>query len=82
MTICWKAVKQYFTVLLFIFQYYPVCNFGKFINVGLGALSGVKGFIIIRVVVIQGWRTPANLWIAISVLVLASITCCLVDFMK
>ena len=25
-------MEQYFTVMLFVFQLYPVCNFGKFIN--------------------------------------------------
>ena len=35
MTNHWKAVKQYFTVVLFTFQIYPVCNFGKFSNFGL-----------------------------------------------
>ena len=28
MTISWKGVEQYFTVVLFVFQFYPVCNFG------------------------------------------------------
>ena len=32
----WKSVGQYFTMVLFIFQFYPVCNLGKFINFGLG----------------------------------------------
>ena len=32
----WKAVEQFFTVVLFVFQLYPVCNFGTFINYGLG----------------------------------------------
>ena len=31
----WKAVEQCFTVVLFDFQCYPVCNFGKFISFGL-----------------------------------------------
>ena len=36
-TIHWKAVEQYFTVVLFVFlffvfQFYQVCNFGKFIT--------------------------------------------------
>ena len=31
----WKAVEQYFTVVLFVFQ---VCNFVKFINFGLGTV--------------------------------------------
>ena len=31
----WKAVEQYFTVVLFVFQSYPVCKLGKFINFGL-----------------------------------------------
>ena len=38
MTIHWKAVEQYFTELLFVFQFYPVCNFGKFVNFGLGTV--------------------------------------------
>ena len=38
MTIDWKAVQQYFTVVLFVFQFYPVCNFGKFISLGLGTV--------------------------------------------
>ena len=38
MTIRWKTVEQYFTVLLFAVQYYHVCNFGKFINFGLGTV--------------------------------------------
>ena len=42
MTIHWKAVQQFFTVVLFGFQFYLVCNFGKFIDFLLG-LSGVKG---------------------------------------
>ena len=29
MTIHSKAVEQFFTVVLFVFQFYPVCNFGK-----------------------------------------------------
>ena len=31
----WKAVEQYFTVVLFVFQFYPVCKFAKLINCGL-----------------------------------------------
>ena len=34
MTIHWKAVEQYFTVVLFVFQSYPVCHFGKFVSFG------------------------------------------------
>ena len=34
-TIHWKAVKQYFTVVPFVVQFHPVCNFRKFINFGL-----------------------------------------------
>ena len=30
-----KAVKQFFTVVLFVFQFYPVYKFWKFINFGL-----------------------------------------------
>ena len=43
MTIQWKAVKQYFTVVLFAFQLYPVCNFGKFINFGFGSVRSERG---------------------------------------
>ena len=32
MTIYWKAVEQYITVVLFAFKFFLVCNFGKFIN--------------------------------------------------
>ena len=34
----WKAVEQYFTVVLFVSQVYPVCNFGKFIDFGFGTV--------------------------------------------
>ena len=34
MTIHWKAVEQYFSVVLFVFQFYPVWNFGIFFNFG------------------------------------------------
>ena len=37
MTLHWKAVEQYFTVVLLVFQFYPGCNFGKFINFGLNS---------------------------------------------
>ena len=42
MTIHWKDVEQNFTVVRFVFQYYPVCNFGKFVTFDLEP-SGVKG---------------------------------------
>ena len=35
MTFHLKVVEQYFTVMLFIFQFYPVYNLGKFIYFGL-----------------------------------------------
>ena len=41
-TIRCKAVEQYFTVVLFVFQFYPVCNFGKFIFLGLGAVRSER----------------------------------------
>ena len=34
----WKVVEQYLTVVLFVFQFYPVYNFGKFIDFGLGSV--------------------------------------------
>ena len=40
MTIHWKAVEQYFTVVLSVFQFNPACNFGEFINFGLGTVRG------------------------------------------
>ena len=43
MTIHWKVVEQYFAVVLFVLQFYPVCNFGKFIKFGLGTVT-MKGF--------------------------------------
>ena len=43
MTIRWKAVRQHFTVELFVFQFYPVYNLEHFSVLDL-ALSGVKGF--------------------------------------
>ena len=39
MTIHWKAVEQYCTVVLFVCQFYPVCNYGKFISLELGAVK-------------------------------------------
>ena len=35
-------MKQYFNVVLFVFQFSPVCNFGEFINFGLGAVSNER----------------------------------------
>ena len=32
----WKAVKQYFTVVLFVCQLYAICNFGECIDFRLG----------------------------------------------
>ena len=42
----WNDVEQYFTLVLFVFQFssYSVCNFGKFINFGLFTVR-VKGLI-------------------------------------
>ena len=42
MTIHWKAVEQYFTVVLFVSQFYPVCNFGKFIDFGFGNVKSER----------------------------------------
>ena len=39
MTIHWKAVKQYFAVVLFV---YPVSNFGTFLNFELGTARGER----------------------------------------
>ena len=37
MTIHWKAVEQYVTVVLFVFQFYPVC-----VSFGLGTVRTEK----------------------------------------
>ena len=43
MTTRWKAVEQYVTVVLFGFSvFYSICNFGKFINFGLGTVSSER----------------------------------------
>ena len=41
-TIHWKAVEQYFTVVLFVSQFYPVWNFGKCISFGLGTVRSER----------------------------------------
>ena len=38
-TIHWKAVEQYFTVALFGFQFYSLCQLETFINFGLGTVG-------------------------------------------
>ena len=38
----WKAVEQYFTVVLFVVQFYPVCNFETFINFGVGTVRSER----------------------------------------
>ena len=38
----WNAVEQYFTVVLFVFQFYPVFNFGNFLNVGLDTVRSER----------------------------------------
>ena len=60
MTIHWKALEQHSTVeLLFVFQFYPVCNFETFISFGL---SGVKGLVrwicsnVFRVLLVTTYR--------------------------
>ena len=42
MTIPWKAVKKCFTVMLFVFQIYTLCRFGKFINFGIGTVRNER----------------------------------------
>ena len=42
MAIHWKAVEQYFAVVLFAFQFYPICNVGKCISFGLGTARGER----------------------------------------
>ena len=42
LTIHWKAIEQYFAGVLFVFRFSPVCYFGKFINIGLGAFRSER----------------------------------------
>ena len=42
MTIHWKTVEQYITVVLFVFHFYPVSNFGKFMSFGLGTFRNER----------------------------------------
>ena len=42
MTIHWKADEKYFTVVLFGFQFYPACNFGKFTSFGFGTIKSKR----------------------------------------
>ena len=37
-----KPVVQYFTVALFVFQFYPACKFGKFVDFGLGTIGSER----------------------------------------
>ena len=41
-TIHWKVIEQYFTMVLFGFQSSPVCNCGKSINFGLDTVKGER----------------------------------------
>ena len=48
MTIHWsQAVEQYFTVVLFVFKFYPVRKFGKCIDFGPGTVRSerIKGLL-------------------------------------
>ena len=47
MAVRWKAVELYFTVVLFVFQFYPVCNFGKFDNFGFDIIRSERVKIIL-----------------------------------
>ena len=35
-------MEQYFTLVLFVFQFYPICNFGEFVNSGLGTVRSER----------------------------------------
>ena len=39
MTIHWKAVGQYFSVVLFVCHFCDVCTFGEFVTLGSETLS-------------------------------------------
>ena len=38
----WKAAEQYSTVVFSFFNFYQVCNFGKFINFGHGTVRSER----------------------------------------
>ena len=38
----WKAVEKYFTVVLFVFQFPRVFNFGKIFSFGLGTVRSER----------------------------------------
>ena len=42
MTIHWKVVEQYFTVVMLLFQFCPVCNFVKLISFGLATVRSER----------------------------------------
>ena len=42
MTIHWKDIEQYFTVVLFVFHFYPVCNFVKFVDFELSIVMSER----------------------------------------
>ena len=42
MTTHWKAVEQYFTVELFVFQFSSVCSLVKFISFELGTVRSER----------------------------------------
>ena len=48
MTIHWNAVEQYYAMVLFVLQFYLVCNFGKFISFGLGTVRSEKGSSVLK----------------------------------
>ena len=39
---CGHSLESYFTVVLFVFQFYPVCNIMENLSILALALSGVK----------------------------------------
>ena len=51
MTIHWKAVEQYFIVVLFGFQFHPDYNFGNYISFGHGIVRSdmVNNFLILNI---------------------------------
>ena len=42
MTIRWRAVEQFFAVVLFVFLFYPVCNLGNCINFSLATVRSER----------------------------------------
>ena len=60
MTIRCKAIEQCFTVALFVFHFFRVCNFGKFINLRFGTVRSERVKALERVTVDVNRASPLH----------------------